>query len=132
MYNKGVILIGLSCTWISYMVHKIGYLQCDCCIVLSEWLLFVSNSWSAIFQLYKKTSCSYTLGHRVRGRMVVGFTTTCAISASHPQIGEFKLRSWRDVLDTTVCDKVCQWLTTDRGFLRVLRFPPTINLTATI
>ena len=56
----------------------------------------------------KKKSFSYTLGRRVRDRMVVGFTTTCAISASHPQIGELKLRSWRDVLDTTLCDKVCQ------------------------
>ena len=39
-------------------------------------------------------------GHR--GRMVVGFTTICAISAYHHK------RSWRDVLDTTLCDKVCQ------------------------
>ena len=32
---------------------------------------------------------------------------------------------------TTLCDKVCQWLATG-GFLRVLRFPPPIKLTATI
>ena len=25
-------------------------------------------------------------------------------------------RSWRDVLDTTLCDKVCQWLATGRCF----------------
>jgi hypothetical protein len=30
--------------------------------------------------------------------MLVGFTTTCAISS----------RLWRGVLDTTLCDKVCQ------------------------
>jgi hypothetical protein len=35
---------------------------------------------------------------RGRDRMVVGFTTCC----------EFKPRSWRGVLDTTLCDKVCQ------------------------
>jgi hypothetical protein len=35
-----------------------------------------------------------------RDRIVVGFTTTCTISAC----------SWQDVLDTTLCDKVCQWL----------------------
>ena len=32
----------------------------------------------------------------------------------------------RGVLDTTLCDKVCQRLAAD-GFLRVLRFPPPIN-----
>ena len=37
-----------------------------------------------------------------RGRMVVEFTHTCAISY------EFEPHSWRDVLDTTMCDKVCQ------------------------
>jgi len=29
---------------------------------------------------------------------------------------EFEPRSWRGVLDTTLCDKVCQWLTTCRWF----------------
>ena len=28
-----------------------------------------------------------------------------------PYICEFEFRSWRGVLDTTLCDKVCQWLT---------------------
>jgi len=31
---------------------------------------------------------------------------------------------------TKLCDKVCQWLATVRCFLRVLRFPPPIKLTA--
>ena len=64
-------------------------------------------------------------GHRGRDCMVVGFTTTCVISA----FCDFKPRSWRDVLDTTLCDKVC-----DRsvGFSRVLRFPTPIKLTAMI
>jgi hypothetical protein len=35
-----------------------------------------------------------------RYHMVVGFTTICAIS--------LKPRSWRGILDTTSCDKVCQ------------------------
>ena len=47
-------------------------------------------------------------GSRGRDRMVVGFTTTCAIS------GEFESRSWRDVLNTTVCDKVLS-VTCDRS-----------------
>jgi hypothetical protein len=44
--------------------------------------------------------------------MVVGFTTTCSISVYHHESCEFKSCSWRGVLDTTLCDKVCQcrWL----------------------
>jgi hypothetical protein len=34
------------------------------------------------------------------------------------------------VLHITLCDQVCQWLTTGRWFLRVLWFPPSIKLTA--
>ena len=29
---------------------------------------------------------------------------------------DYKFRSWRGVLDTTVCDKVCQWLAAARWF----------------
>jgi hypothetical protein len=47
---------------------------------------------------------------------VVGFTTTCAISAFHHWSCEFVPRSWRVVLDTTLCDKDCQWLATGRWF----------------
>ena len=43
-----------------------------------------------------------------RGRMVVGFTTAYAISDYHYKRCEFEPRSWRCVLDTTLCDKVCQ------------------------
>ena len=49
-------------------------------------------------------------GCRGRDRMVVGFITTCmyASSAYRHQSCEFEPRSWRDVLDITLCDKVCQ------------------------
>jgi len=40
-------------------------------------------------------------------RMVVEITTTCAISAYHHYYCDFQSRSWRGVLDTTLCDKVC-------------------------
>ena len=40
--------------------------------------------------------------------MVVGFTTTYAISAYHQSSCEFESRSLRDVLDATLCNKVCQ------------------------
>ena len=48
------------------------------------------------------------------------------------------LTSWvriplrRNVLDTTLCDKVCQWLAAGRWLSsRILLFPPPIKLTAT-
>jgi hypothetical protein len=53
---------------------------------------------------------------RGRDRMVVGFTTTCRISAYHHQSCEFEPRSWRGVLDTTICDKIRQLLATGRWF----------------
>ena len=45
-------------------------------------------------------------GRRGHDRMVVGFNTTYAIYAYSY---EFYPCSWRGVLDTTFCDKVCQW-----------------------
>ena len=45
-----------------------------------------------------------------RDHMVVGFTTMCAISAYQHWRCEFESRSWQGVLDTTLCDQVCQWL----------------------
>jgi hypothetical protein len=71
-------------------------------------------------------------GGRGHGRMVVGLRTTCAINAYHHKSCEFKSRSWRGVLDTTLLDKVCQGLATGQWFFRVLRLPPPIKLTATI
>ena len=53
---------------------------------------------------------------RGRDRMVVGFTITYAISASHHWSCEFESRSWRGELDTTLYDKVCQWLAAGRMF----------------
>ena len=67
---------------------------------------------------------------RGHDRMVVGFTTTYAISAYHHLM--LWIRISNRVRCTTLCDKVCQWLATGEGFLRVLRFPPPIKLIATI
>jgi hypothetical protein len=51
--------------------------------------------------------------HKIRGcherdRMVVGFTTTCAISAYYHLGCVYEPHSGRGVLDTTLRDKVCQ------------------------
>ena len=48
--------------------------------------------------------------------MVVGFTTSCGISAFHQLSCELKSCWWWGVLDTTVCDKVCQRRAAGRWF----------------
>ena len=47
-------------------------------------------------------------------RMIVGFTTTCAISAYHHWCREFESRSGRGVRHYVI--KFSQWLATDRWF----------------
>ena len=65
-----------------------------------------------------------------RDRMVVGFTTTYAISAYHYWCCEFESRLGRGVQHYMI--KFVSDLRQVGGFLRVLRFPPPIKLTATI
>ena len=63
--------------------------------------LFVDHGqrqYNALFALL----LSKLWGCHGRDRIVIGLTTTCAISC------EFELRSWQGVLDTTLYDKVCQ------------------------
>jgi hypothetical protein len=48
--------------------------------------------------------------------MVIGFPITYAISAYHHYRCEFETCSLRGVLDTTLCDKVWQWLATGLWF----------------
>ena len=55
-------------------------------------------------------------GRRSRGRLVVGFKTTCAISAYQHYICDVESRSLQGVLDSTLFDQVCQWLATARWF----------------
>jgi len=43
-----------------------------------------------------------------RDRMVLRFTATYATSDYHDYSCEVESCSWRGVLDTTLCDKVCQ------------------------
>ena len=52
------------------------------------------------------------MGHHGHDHMVVGLTTTYAISAYHHYSCEFESHSCWGVLDITLCDKVCQWLST--------------------
>ena len=45
---------------------------------------------------------------RGRDRMIVGFTTIYAISAYHYYSCEFESHLWKCLLNTTLCDKMCQ------------------------
>ena len=58
----------------------------------------------------------FSWGRRGCHRMVVRFTSTCVINTYHHLSCEVEYRSWRDVLDTTLCDQVCQWLAEGRWF----------------
>jgi hypothetical protein len=49
-------------------------------------------------------------------REYIGLTTIYTISAYHHLSCEFKSHSWRGVLDTTLCDKVCLWLAAGQWF----------------
>ena len=66
---------------------------------------------------------------RGRDRMVGGFPTTYAISVYHHKSCEFEPRSWRGVLDATLCDKFVSNLRQIGAFfsLRFLRFPLPIR-----
>ena len=70
------------------------------------------------------------MGRRGRDPMVVGFTTTYAISAYHHLCREFESRSGRGVQMYVI--KFVNDLRQVGGFLRVLRFLLPIKLTATI
>jgi len=69
-------------------------------------------------------------GRRVRDLMVVGFTTTYAISAYHHWSCEFESLSGQSVQHYVI--KLVGDLRQVGGFLQVLRFPPPIKLTAMI
>jgi hypothetical protein len=90
--------------------------------ILSNILFFWTRSRFTAFS----TSSSAT-GY---DRMVVGFTTTYAISAYHHWCCEFQSRSGRGVQHYVI--KFVSDLRQVGDFLRVLWFPPPIKLTATI
>ena len=65
------------------------------------------------WKLQIKNNLPFNRGRHGHDRIVVGFITTYAISAYHhlssnPGHGE--------PLDTSLCDKICQWLATDQWF----------------
>ena len=64
--------------------------------------------------------------------MVVGYTTTCAISAYHHESCDFEPRYWEVYSIQHYVIKYISDLQQVSGFHGVLRFPPPIKLTLTI
>jgi hypothetical protein len=64
--------------------------------------------------------------------MVVGFTTTYAISSFHPELREFEPRSGEVYSIQHYVIKLFSDLPEVDGFLQVLQFPAPIKLTALI
>ena len=82
----------------------------------------------SMFIYFYKRNITGERGRLCRDWMVVGFTIACTISAyQHYESCEFESRSWRVVLNTTLCDKVCQWLATRRWFTVDTPVSPTSN-----
>ena len=72
--------------------------------------MLIQNKIIDIFVIVVMPFCRFRNGKRRRRgheRMVVGFITTYAISAYRHLSCEFEPCSWRGILDTTLCDKVC-------------------------
>ena len=90
----------ISLNFMKIMLHmlKISY---------KLWLPWIISSFynSCYFIIRSRRGCD---------SIVVGFTTTCAISYFQHSSCEFEPHSWGGTLDTTLCDKVCQWLATGR------------------
>jgi len=87
----------------------------------------------SFFHVYYILTFQSDKGRRCRDRMVVGFTTNCAISAyqyyvvsSNPAHNEMNYSTQHYVI------KFVSDFRKINGFLHVLRFPPPIKLTATI
>ena len=78
------------------------------------------------------TAYLLTRGSHGRDRMVVGFITTYAISAYHHLCCDFESHSGEVYAIQQYVIKFLSDLRQVGGFLRVLRFPPPIKLTATI
>ena len=85
------------------------------------------HTWQLVMVMYNLNRPFIWIGCRGRDRMVVGFTTTCAISAYHHKSCEFEYRSWLDVrMIQHYVIKFDSDLRQVGGFLRVCWFPPPI------
>ena len=78
--------------------------------------------------VHRWTTTDQYPGHHGRDHMIVGFTTTYASSAHHHYSCEFESHSGKVCTIQLCVIKFVSELQQIGGFLRVLRFPPTIKL----
>ena len=102
-----------------------------------QWLLLVVSYWSLLYLLqavkrytiWRNKYISEIVG---RYRMLVGFTTTCAISVPHHWCGEFESSHGEVYSIQHYVIKFISDLRQVGGFLQVPWFPVPINLTTMI
>ena len=104
-------------------------------IVLSVLFRFLASDYPLVSSSYAYDNLQKCLQKPYecrRGRMVVGFSTTCAISAYSHLSCELKSRSWRVYSIQHYVIKFVSDLRQVGGLLLVLRFSSPIQLTALI
>jgi hypothetical protein len=127
-YLSGVGLHKFHCNflpWNIYIVLIVGSHLND--------YLKLNFSYIVVFLCFSFDWALFSLSNRCRhgrDRIIVGFTTTYAISAFHHWCCEFESRSGRGVQHYVIM--FVSFLRQVGGFLRVHRFPQPIKLTATI
>jgi hypothetical protein len=123
----------ISSQILEYQFHNQHWFQCEIIIpiylipyyrsLISKHISNAYDNWkcpTAVSSVDKscttKRSLSLLLtrGRHGRERMVAWYSAAYAISSYHYKSCEFEHRSWRGVLDSTLCDKVCQFFS---GFL---------------
>jgi hypothetical protein len=89
--------------------HNLSVLQ----IERFGWLLLCPHHWASGVLSFTHIHMRGCRGH---DRMVVGFTTYLCNQCLSPLKVWVEPRSWQGELDTTLCDKVCQWFVTGGWF----------------
>jgi hypothetical protein len=94
----------------------------------SAFLVFQSFN-TSLLHMQVETSRSWSYGS-----LIYNYKCTCAISAYYHKSWESESNSWQVVLDTTLCDKVCQWFATGLWFspgtpvsASIINWPPRYN-----
>ena len=117
--------VKLLCSWICNIVGPLLWSVHAFIVIHIRWILIslcdtineIHENWyttkNSEFTVY---SYCFNLTYLVclYDPIVVRYSITYGISVYHYQRCEFEFRPWGGVLDTTVCDKVCQWLAVDQ------------------
>ena len=138
MCPSGATCLSVDCCLSELALNKFTKKNSTKCVCIVQANIIMSLKYNLLSPWYNRYIAEFVLSNndplillrscRGHDHMVAGFTITYAMSGYHHKSCEFETCWWWGVLDTTLCDEVCQV----GGFLRILRFPPSIQLTATI